>query len=195
MYIFLGNMNLRSFFKITAVSFALFLCSTILFTPEVSAQKTQTTTGESVKEKYEQQSKAFRGKEGAQVGEETQDPRVVVAMIIRWALGLVGIVALGYTVYGGYLILTSRGNEEKLEDGKSTLLTATIGILVILASYGITNFVMDSLYRGTKPACDPDKPFCTKIKLEQEPEGRIKKQPTDLPPRQEKKETTWGWSY
>lgn len=162
---------------------------------EVFAQKNQTTTGETVKEKYKKQSKAFKGKEGANVGQDTQDPRLVVALIIKWALGLVGIVALGYTVYGGYLILTSRGNEEKLEDGKSTLLTATVGILLILASYGITNFVMDSLYRGTKPACDPDKPFCSKIKLEQEPEGRIKKQPNDLQPRQEKKEATWGWSY
>lgn len=165
----------------------------VLFVP-VFAQSQETTTGENLGDKFQTQSQAFRGEEGAGVG-ETQDPRLIIALMIRWVLGIVGIVALGYTIYGGYLILTSRGNEEKIEDGKSTLLTASVGILVILAAYSITNFVVDSLYRAATPVCDYDDPFCTKIEVKTDPQGKTKDQPTDLEPRQEEKRQRWGWSY
>jgi len=184
----------KNIFKIGIITFSISVVVFSIFYLPVFAGTQETTTGKTLKEKYETQSQAFRGKEGANVG-KTQDPRLIVALIIRWALGVIGIVSLAYAIYGGYLILTSRGNQEKVEDGKSTLLTAGIGVLVILSAYSITNFVVDSLYRAASPACDYDDPFCTKIEIEQEPQGDIRDQPSDLEPRQEEKRKTWGWSY
>ncbi|MBD3311359.1 MAG: hypothetical protein GF349_02580 [Candidatus Magasanikbacteria bacterium] len=84
-----------------------------------------------------EQTAAFAGQQGAGI-ETDRDVREVAALIIRSALGLIGIIFLGYGIYGGYVIMMSRGNEEKVAQGKKTLLTAVIGVIVILGAYAIT---------------------------------------------------------
>lgn len=153
----------------------------------------RTREGQTLKQKYNKQTSAFQGKKGAEVS-NTEDPRAIIAMLIKWGLTLVGIIALGYAIYGGYLIMSSRGNEEKLEDGKSTLLTASIGVLIILASYGITNFVLDSMWQASKPACDPTDPVCIQFEVNREPTGEIQQKGETLPP-QDVEEKRWGWSF
>ena len=49
-------------------------------------------------------------------------------------LGLIGLVAVLYIVYGGYLILTSQGNPDQLSQGKSYIIYSIIGL--ILAIFG-----------------------------------------------------------
>ena len=44
----------------------------------------------------------------------SQDIRLTIAKIIRAALGLLGIVALGIVLYGGYLYMTALGNAEQV---------------------------------------------------------------------------------
>ena len=68
----------------------------------------------------DQQTRAFAGTGGASFAPPT-DPRLIVARIISIALTLIGTLFLGYTVYAGYLILTSAGEEEKVNKGKSTI--------------------------------------------------------------------------
>ena|SRR3989338_4959992 len=102
-----------------------------------------------------EQTGAFTGKQGAGLG-AAQDPRAVAAKLIRNALGFVGILFLAYTVYAGFLILTSHGEEEKITQGKKTLRTAVIGVLISLSAYSIVHFVNRTLLRATeeRPAFD-----------------------------------------
>ncbi len=93
--------------------------------------------GAQLSEEYERQTGAFAGSQGAGI-ETERDIREVVALIIRGALGVIGILFLGYAIYGGYLIMASGGNEEKVNKGKKTLLTAAIGVAVVLSAYAIT---------------------------------------------------------
>ncbi len=91
---------------------------------------------------------------GTQYGQETglskADPRIIVGRIIQVGLGLLGVVALVLIVYGGFTIMTAAGNEEKIQKGKNILFYSVIGLLIILASYSITNFVLSSLYTATQ---------------------------------------------
>ncbi|MFB6181668.1 MAG: Mbov_0395 family pilin-like conjugal transfer protein [Candidatus Magasanikbacteria bacterium] len=73
----------------------------------------------------------------------------VIGNIINIFLGLLGIIALVMIVYGGYKIMTSGGNEEKVEEGKRTLINATIGLIIIMASFAIVNFVVNALVDAT----------------------------------------------
>ena len=102
-----------------------------------------------------EQTGAFTGNQGAGLG-AAQDPRAVVARLIRNALGLVGILFVAYAVYAGFLILTSHGEEEKITRGKKTLRTAVIGVLISLSAYSIVHFVNKTLLRATeeRPAFD-----------------------------------------
>lgn len=83
------------------------------------------------------QTDAFTGKNGADFG-RVKDPRLVVASIIQSFLVLLGTAFLAYAVYAGYLILTSVGNQERIDKGKAILRSTTVGILIILSAYSAT---------------------------------------------------------
>ena len=95
----------------------------------------------SLRASIQKQNNSFAGKDGANFG-QAQDPRLIVAKIINSLLGLLGMGAVSYTVYAGYLIMTAGGNEDQVEKGKNTLKNAVIGLLLILSAYSITRFAV-----------------------------------------------------
>lgn len=108
-----------------------------------------------LEQELRQQTGAFTGEQGAGLG-RAEDPRVVVGQLIKQALGFVGILFVAYTIYAGFLILTSHGEEEKITAGKKTLRTAVIGVVISLSAYSILHFVNRTLLRATeeRPAFD-----------------------------------------
>ncbi|MSU75162.1 MAG: hypothetical protein EXS55_01465, partial [Candidatus Magasanikbacteria bacterium] len=83
------------------------------------------------------------------IGLSATDIRVVVARIIRVALGLLGIVALGLVLYAGFVWMTAGGNEEKIAEAKKILINASIGLAIIFSSYAITSFIINKLVDAT----------------------------------------------
>lgn len=92
----------------------------------------------------EAQLNAFGGDKGAQL--TYSDPRIMVAKLIKTFLSIIGIIAVVLALYAGFLILTSSGNEEKIETGKRILMYCAIGTAVILGAYSITYFVYMGIY-------------------------------------------------
>jgi hypothetical protein len=91
----------------------------------------------------------FGGKQGTIgdiLGLGSGDPRIIIASIIRVLLGFLGILAVGYIMYAGFLWMTSEGDEGKVETAKNTLKNAFIGLVIILTSFGIASFVISKLY-------------------------------------------------
>jgi hypothetical protein len=115
---------------------------------------------------------ATAGEDGGGLGEAT-DPRVIVAIIIRTSLGLIGTLFLVYTVYSGFIIMTSAGDKDKYDNGIKTLRRSALGLLLILMSYAITTFVVgmiieDGIGIGDKYT-DIDNEVYDTIKREQNP--------------------------
>lgn len=91
--------------------------------------------------------------EGLQVIEQplglsTLDIRLIIANIIRAALGLTGLVMLCLMLYAGYLWMTSGGNEDQIAQAKGIIRNAVIGLAIILSAYSIVLFVMRMLGIG-----------------------------------------------
>jgi len=63
------------------------------------------------------------------------DPVGFVAKFYAIGLGLIGGVSLLFIIYGGYIILVSQGNPEKLNNGKSYILYAIIGLLLAIFGF------------------------------------------------------------
>ncbi len=82
-------------------------------------------------------------------GLSAQDPRATVAKIIRYALGFLGIVAIGIIMYAGFIWMTAKGEEEKINQAKKIMMGGVIGLVIILASFGIATFVMSRLQSAT----------------------------------------------
>ena len=72
-----------------------------------------------------------------------------IGRIIKIILGLLGTIFLVLTVYAGFLWMTAAGNDEQTAKALGILKTAVIGLLIILASYSITYFVLDRVFEAT----------------------------------------------
>lgn len=79
---------------------------------------------------------------------EPTDIRVIVANVIRVFLGLLGIIFLFLLVLGGYKWMTAMGDASKVDEAKQQLQTAVIGLVIILAAYSITVFVVNCAVRA-----------------------------------------------
>ena len=64
-----------------------------------------------------------------------------VGVIIQGVLTASGLVFFGLIFYGGFTWLLARGNEEHIATAKKTIIAAVIGLIVVVSSYAITNFI------------------------------------------------------
>ncbi len=65
----------------------------------------------------------------------------LVGDAISVLLSLIGLIFLVLAVYGGFRWMTAQGNKESVEKGRQILVDATIGVILIVSAYAITNFV------------------------------------------------------
>lgn len=63
------------------------------------------------------------------------DPVGFVARFYGIGLGLIGLVGLLFLIIGGYHILVSQGNPERLHTGKSYITYAIIGMLLAIFGF------------------------------------------------------------
>jgi len=77
------------------------------------------------------------------------DPREIVGNVIRALLGVVGSLALGVFILGGFTWVTSAGSEEKIKKGKDMVMWAAFGLAMIFMSYALVTFVIGALVGGS----------------------------------------------
>lgn len=65
----------------------------------------------------------------------------VYVNIINAILGILGGLALLFFIYGGFQFMLAGGNEERVAKAKKSLTWATLGIVVIIMSYSILQFL------------------------------------------------------
>jgi len=78
-----------------------------------------------------------------------RDPREIAAAVIRVMLGFLGIIAVLIILYAGFLWMTAAGNEDKISQAKGMMSAGVIGLIIILAAFGIATFVMNALVNAT----------------------------------------------
>lgn len=74
---------------------------------------------------------------------------ILAQTVISVFLSIIGILLLVYILYAGYNWLTAQGEEEKVTKAKDTIKRAIIGVIIIIAAYAISTFVISRLERGT----------------------------------------------
>ncbi len=74
-------------------------------------------------------------------GEAAQNVATLLGRFAGAALALSGSIFLFLIVYGGIIILTSAGQNEKVEKGKKIITWAIIGALILGGAYAITSLI------------------------------------------------------
>ena len=71
----------------------------------------------------------------------TNTAESAIQNLIQNVLTFLGILAVCYALYGGFLMLTSGESDDKVKKGKTVLINAALGIVVIVLSYSIVGFI------------------------------------------------------
>lgn len=70
---------------------------------------------------------------------------LIVGLIVNAALGLLGIIFIVLMVVAGYNWMTASGSEEKVKEAKDTIKRAIIGLVIVIGSWAIWNFILENL--------------------------------------------------
>jgi len=84
-----------------------------------------------------------------QSGLGLQDPRETVAKVVNVILGFLGIIAVVLILIAGFLWMTAAGNEEKIATAKKLMSAGVIGLVIVLAAFGIARFVIRAMIDAT----------------------------------------------
>lgn len=72
-------------------------------------------------------------------------PTVVALGLINSALSLLAAVCVGLLLYAGFLWVWARGNQEEVKKAKDIIQGTVIGLIIVLAALGITQFVFTTV--------------------------------------------------
>ncbi len=79
------------------------------------------------------------------IGTTTNQPLpVIIGNIINIVLSFMGVLLLVYLVYAGFLWMTSSDSKGP-EKAKEMIKNAIIGLIIIVSSFAISNFVLNAL--------------------------------------------------
>ncbi len=73
----------------------------------------------------------------------------LVGGILNGLFAALGVVFLVLIVYGGMQWLLSEGQEKKVKEARGFIFHSVIGLVLVLAAFAITNFVIQKLTEQT----------------------------------------------
>ena len=79
--------------------------------------------------------------EGGNEGDLQQTVKSILNTVYLW----VGIIAVVVIIIGGFKYTMSQGDAAKVKSAKDTILYAIIGLIVALAAFAITNFILGAM--------------------------------------------------
>lgn len=69
----------------------------------------------------------------------------IVLNFVEMLVIAAGYIAAGFFMWGGFSYILSTGKPDKTAAAKSTLLNAVIGLVIVLASVGLLDFVQKTV--------------------------------------------------
>lgn len=82
-------------------------------------------------------------------GIDQSDLGIAAGTVVEGILGAVGLLFFALMVYAGMKWMLARGEEEKVTKARDTIIAASIGLVIIVAAYAITNLVVDRIILKT----------------------------------------------
>ncbi len=68
-----------------------------------------------------------------------------ISNLVGILLGIVGVVGVGFFIYGAYMYLTASGAPNQMERGKSAMMTALAGVVLAMVAFGVVELVMNAV--------------------------------------------------
>ncbi len=76
-------------------------------------------------------------------------PKSIIVNVIQVILGFLALLAVIIILIGGFKWMTAGGNDDKVADARKLITAGIIGLLIILASWGISRWVINTFVNVT----------------------------------------------
>lgn len=83
-------------------------------------------------------------------GTEYSIPKLV-GKTLRGFMGILGVIAMVIFIYGGFLWMISLGDETRVKKGRETMIWAGMGLIAIVGSYVVIQFILDTVLAPPRP--------------------------------------------
>lgn len=71
-----------------------------------------------------------------------ENPVEYLTLVAQGIIGLAGLVAVAFIVFGAYTLITSGGDPENITKGQKMITNAVIGLIIAALAFMIVNFVI-----------------------------------------------------
>lgn len=78
-----------------------------------------------------------------------KDPITTATSLINTAMIFLGIIAVAIIIMAGFKWMTAGGSEEKVNEAKKLMSSGVIGLIIILAAWGIARFIIEKALEVT----------------------------------------------
>ncbi len=78
----------------------------------------------------------------------TKDPAYIVFTVVNTGLVFLGMITVVIIIAAGFMFLFAAGSEEKIKKAKDLLKGAIIGLVIVMSSYGVAQFVFTALQQA-----------------------------------------------
>lgn len=106
-------------------------------------------TGSATQKIFNNLGKAASGFGAPASGRASTTPGQVIGEIIKVALGFVGTITFIIFLYGGFLWLSARGNDDQVKTAKKYLTNGVIGTIIAILAYSLTFYITDIVFQAT----------------------------------------------
>jgi hypothetical protein len=83
------------------------------------------------------------------IGLGNRDPKRIASAVIQVMLGFLGVIAVILILFGGFKWMTAAGNEDNIDQAKDLITAGVIGLLIVLAAFAVSVFVLNALLGAT----------------------------------------------
>jgi cbb3-type cytochrome oxidase subunit 3 len=90
---------------------------------------------------------------GFDTGKEAVTIETRIGIIIQAILSFLGVIFFLLMIYGGFLWMTAKGNDQQVDKAKNLITAAIIGLVIVVAAYAISYFVTQ--YLSSKSLKEP----------------------------------------
>jgi cbb3-type cytochrome oxidase subunit 3 len=89
--------------------------------------------------------RAFNGSGNGTIPFKDKGPPEIIGSIVGAILSFVGLLFFILIIYGGLTWMTAAGNQQQIDKAKSMIVSAVIGLIIVMAAYALTSFVGTAL--------------------------------------------------
>lgn len=66
----------------------------------------------------------------------------ITGLVISIILGMLGVVFLGFIIYGGFTWMIADGNQDKIKQANKIIMGSVMGLIITLAAYALSTFLI-----------------------------------------------------